>query len=145
VRQPSRIGLLCEYQPGLVEARFLFRIASELTTSSPALGPSVGGRVCRKCHRAGCRATPRGIVIQSVARQQKQALKADEDLRTAAIHNDKENFIRVLEKYAHDAIVDRHESNGQLFNAYFEKPGFRDALLGYLADAYEEIREEQPA
>jgi hypothetical protein len=28
-----------------------------------------------------------------------------------------------------------------LFNAFFEKPGFREALLTYLGTAYEEIRE----
>ena len=29
-----------------------------------------------------------------------------------------------------------------LFNAFFEKPGFREALLDYLATSYDEIREE---
>jgi hypothetical protein len=30
-----------------------------------------------------------------------------------------------------------------LFNAFFEKPGFREELLAYLGDAYGEIRMEQ--
>ncbi len=38
-------------------------------------------------------------------------------------------------------IVDRHEANGQLFNAFFGKPGFRDALLKYVAESYDEIRD----
>ena len=49
--------------------------------------------------------------------------------------------VTVLEKHAEEAIIDRHESNGMLFNAFFEKPGFREALLKYLGTAYEEIRE----
>lgn len=39
-------------------------------------------------------------------------------------------------------IIDRNESNGQLFNAFFEKPGFREVLMTYLATSYDEIRHE---
>jgi len=59
-----------------------------------------------------------------------------------ALNNDRDQYRIVLEKIAEDAIVERHESNGQLFNAYFEKPGFRDALMEYLAGSYDEIRDE---
>jgi hypothetical protein len=40
----------------------------------------------------------------------------------AALNNDRDQYRVVLEKFAENAIVDRHESNGQLFNAFFESP-----------------------
>ena len=77
------------------------------------------------------------------ASQQKQAVKDNPTLRAIALHNDEENFRRALEEHADDAIVDRHEANGALFNAYFERPGFRDAFLQFLQQAYGEIRDEE--
>ncbi len=72
--------------------------------------------------------------------QQKQAVLDDEETRVVALHNDFDQFLVHLEKKATDMIVDRHESNGMLFNAYFEKPGVREQLLKFLATAYDEIR-----
>ncbi len=74
--------------------------------------------------------------------QQKAAVKQDESLRVVALNNDRDQYRIVMEKRADDAIVDRHESNGELFDAYFSKPGFREALLEYLASSYDEIRDE---
>lgn len=74
--------------------------------------------------------------------QQKQAVLQDEETRVVALHNDFDQFLVHLEKKATDMIVDRHESNGMLFNAYFEKPGVREQLLKFLATAYDEIRKE---
>lgn len=34
----------------------------------------------------------------------------------------------------------RHEADATLFAAFFEKPGFREALLGYLNGAYDDLR-----
>ena len=73
--------------------------------------------------------------------QQKRAVVADEKVRVVALNNDRDQYRVVLERIAEDAIVDRHESNGQLFNAFFEKPGFREALMEYLAGSYDEIRD----
>jgi hypothetical protein len=39
-------------------------------------------------------------------------------------------------------ILARHQANGELFAAYFDKPGFREALLAAMAATYEEIRAE---
>ena len=75
--------------------------------------------------------------------QQKQAVKDSEEVRVVALHNDRDQFNIVLERYAENAIIDRHQANGVLFNAFFEKPGFREELLAYLGDAYGEIRMEQ--
>ncbi|MGI8702635.1 MAG: type I restriction endonuclease subunit R [Nocardioidaceae bacterium] len=75
--------------------------------------------------------------------QQKQAIKEDATVRQVALNNDRDQYRVVLEQHAEDAIVDRHESNGQLFNAFFDKPGFREALLEYLAGSYDEIRGER--
>ncbi|MEV4462566.1 type I restriction endonuclease [Micromonospora echinofusca] len=74
--------------------------------------------------------------------QQKQAIKDNDTVRVVALNNDRDQYRLVLEKFAEDAIVDRHESNGQLFNAFFDKPGFREALMEYLAASYDEIRRE---
>jgi type I restriction enzyme R subunit len=75
--------------------------------------------------------------------QQLAAIKENEHARVVALNNDREQYQVVLEKIAEDAIIDRHESNGQLFNAFFEKPGFREALLAFLAGSYDEIRDEE--
>ena len=72
--------------------------------------------------------------------QQKQAVKESEEVRVVALNNDFDQFQIVLEKFAEDAIIERHQANGMLFNAFFEKPGFREALLDYLGDSYGEIR-----
>jgi type I restriction enzyme, R subunit len=69
-------------------------------------------------------------------------IKEDDVLVVVALNNDRDQDGVVLEKIAEGAIIERHESNGQLFNAYFEKPGFREALMEYLASSYDEIRDE---
>jgi type I restriction enzyme R subunit len=74
--------------------------------------------------------------------QQKTAVLEDENLRVVALNNDRTQFNVVLEKHAEDAIIDRHQANGILFNAFFEKPGFREALIEFLGSAYDEIRHE---
>jgi len=78
--------------------------------------------------------------------QQKQAVKDSDDVRVVALNNDRDQFQVVLERFAEEAIIDRHQANGMLFNAFFEKPGFREALLEFLGSAYDEIRVEgEPA
>lgn len=72
--------------------------------------------------------------------QQKQAVKENEHARVVALNNDRDHCQVALEKIAEDAITERHESNGQLFNAFVDKPGFREKLLEYLAGSYDEIR-----
>jgi type I restriction enzyme R subunit len=74
--------------------------------------------------------------------QQKQAVKDSDEARVVALNNDRDAFRLWLERFASDAIIDRHEANGTLFNAFFEKPGFAQALLDYLAGSYDEIRAE---
>lgn len=74
--------------------------------------------------------------------QQRQTVVGDERMRTVALNNDRAQYSVVLEKRAEDLIVDRHEANGQLVTAYFEKPGFREAFMPFLATSYEEIRGE---
>jgi type I restriction enzyme R subunit len=74
--------------------------------------------------------------------QQKAAVKQDESLRVVALNNDREQYRIVMDKRADDLIVDRHESNGQLFDAYFSNPVFRDFFRDYLATSYDEIRDQ---
>ena len=74
--------------------------------------------------------------------QQKQAVKDSEEARVVALNNDRDQFGIFLAKFAQDAIIDRHEANGLLFNAFFEKPGFAQALMEYLAGSYDELRDE---
>jgi hypothetical protein len=49
-----------------------------------------------------------------------------EHARVVALNNDRDQYRIVLDRIAEDAIIERHESNGPLFKAFFEKPGFRD-------------------
>ncbi len=72
--------------------------------------------------------------------QQKQAVVENEHMQVVALNNDRDGYRVVLEGHAEDAIVNRHEANGQLFNAFFEKPGFREKLLEYLETSYDDIR-----
>jgi len=74
--------------------------------------------------------------------QQKLAVKENETARVVALNNDRDQYRVILERLAEDAIIERHETNGQLFSAYFEKPGFRELLMEYLATSYDEIRDE---
>ncbi|MHB1740890.1 MAG: hypothetical protein ACYCXA_15695 [Actinomycetes bacterium] len=73
--------------------------------------------------------------------QQMQAVKDDEEARVVALHNDRDQFQVFLSKFAEGAIAVRHEANGMLFNAFFTKPGFKEALLEYLTGAYDDTRE----
>ncbi len=72
--------------------------------------------------------------------QQKQAVLEDEEARVVALNNDFDQYRIMLEKKAEGMIVDRHEANGALFDAYFEKPAFRELLLSYLDATYAEFR-----
>jgi type I restriction enzyme R subunit len=74
--------------------------------------------------------------------QQKSAIRTDPQMRAVALHNDRDNYLRVLQDRADAMILDRHQANGELFAAYFDKPGFREALLAAMAATYEEIRAE---
>jgi type I restriction enzyme R subunit len=72
--------------------------------------------------------------------QQKQVVIDDPESRVVALNNDRKQFELFLEKFADDMIVDRHQANGVLFDAYWEKPEFRSAVIAYLATAYDDIR-----
>jgi type I restriction enzyme R subunit len=74
--------------------------------------------------------------------QQKSAIRTDPQMRAVALHNDRDNYLRVLAARADEMILARHQANGELFAAYFDKPGFREALLAAMAATYEEIRAE---
>ncbi|KAA1415353.1 type I restriction endonuclease subunit R [Nocardioides humilatus] len=73
--------------------------------------------------------------------QQKTVVENDDELRTVALHNDRSHFELVLRKRLDDMIVDRHEANGVLFDAYFANPDFRVRLMDFLGDAYDQFRE----
>lgn len=74
--------------------------------------------------------------------QQKQTVKENDEARIVALNNDFDQYRIVLEKMAEDMIVDRHQANGALFDAFFDKPGFREWLIQYLGTTYEEFRQE---
>ncbi len=74
--------------------------------------------------------------------QQKQAIKEDDTLRVIALTNDRDQCRVVMERKAEDRIIERHEANAELFDAIYQKPGFREMLMTYLAESYDEIRSE---
>ena len=70
---------------------------------------------------------------------EQQTVLDSDDARVVALNNDYDQFAIMLEKMAESMTVDRYQANGALFDAYFEKPGFKQALLEYLGGAYHEI------
>ncbi len=75
--------------------------------------------------------------------QQLQVVLDSDEARVVAQNNDRDQFRIFLEEFATDAIIDRHEANGVLFNAFFERPGFRELFLEHLAVAYDELRQRE--
>ncbi|RYC10561.1 type I restriction endonuclease subunit R [Nocardioides zhouii] len=72
--------------------------------------------------------------------QQKAELKADEDMKTVALNNDRSQYELVLANKVKELMVARHEKNGHLFDLFFAKPEFQSMLLHHLADTYDEFR-----
>jgi type I restriction enzyme, R subunit len=79
--------------------------------------------------------------------QQEAHLRADDDVRVVALNNDYQQFKVFLEPRVQDDIVDRHEANDALLQAYFDQPEFKNAMLAWLSEAlYKGIRSnERPA
>ena len=57
--------------------------------------------------------------------QRRPMVMESSEARVVALNNDFDQYRIVLEKIADDMIVDRHEANGMLFDAYFSKPEVR--------------------
>ena len=66
---------------------------------------------------------------------------ADEEMRTIALDNDRDQYRVALESKVKDLLLERHESNGVLFEAFFENPRFAKIMMSYLLGTYEEFRE----
>lgn len=75
--------------------------------------------------------------------QQQAALAEDEEIRTVALNNDFSQFEVYLEPRVQEKVVERHEANEGLFQAYFDKPEFKTHMLKWLTKAlYDGIRDE---
>lgn len=72
--------------------------------------------------------------------QGRAAIEEDEEMRAIAKENDKAQFIVTFGAKAKDMIVERHEANGMLFDAFFDNPQFQRLLLNYWAETYEALR-----
>jgi len=66
--------------------------------------------------------------------QQEAHLREDDDVRVVALNNDFEQFKVFLEPRLQDGIIDRQEQNGVLFEAFFDKPEFRDAMQAWVSE-----------
>lgn len=78
--------------------------------------------------------------------QQEAHLRDDHNVKTVALGNDFDQFKVFLEPLLEDKIVDRHEANGELFSAYFDKPEFREQMVAWLTrKLYDGIRREDEA
>jgi hypothetical protein len=111
------------------------------------LGWDVIEAVCRGCGQAT--APGRDALWMNLTdadkvwlEQQKQAVKEDPHARVVALNNDRDQYQVALAKIAEDAISERHERNSELFAAFIEQPAFREKLLDYLAETFDEIRDE---
>lgn len=65
--------------------------------------------------------------------QQEEHLRADDDVRAVALHNDREQFSVWLQPVIEAAIVERHQQNGELFDAYFGKDDYRVLVDDFLS------------
>jgi type I restriction enzyme R subunit len=75
--------------------------------------------------------------------QQEEHLQADADVRLVALGNDLEQFRVFLTPVIEEKIVDRHQANGELFNAFFANDTFRDLMQGWLTQQlWDRIRGE---
>jgi type I restriction enzyme R subunit len=76
--------------------------------------------------------------------QQEAHLRADDDVRVVALNNDFQQFKVFLEPRVEDKIVDRQQANDTLFQAYFDKPEFRDLMVDWLTKTlYDGIRGDE--
>ena len=57
--------------------------------------------------------------------QQQQHLASDQDVKEVAQANDYENFEMYLESRIADSLIERHEANEDLFQAFFNQPDFQ--------------------
>lgn len=74
--------------------------------------------------------------------QQEAHLREDDDVRVVALNNDCQDFKVFLEPLLEGKIVDRQESNGALFHAFFDKPEFRELMQAWLTKKlYDDIRD----
>ena len=74
--------------------------------------------------------------------QQGAHLRGADDVRVVALNNDFEQFKVFLEPRLQDGIIDRQEQNGVLFEAFFDKPDFREAMQEWVTERlYRNIRE----
>ncbi len=73
--------------------------------------------------------------------QQKEHFAQSTEARVVALGNDLQQFGVWLKPQVDEGVVDRHESNATLFSAYFDKPEFREKMVGWLTEVlYDELR-----
>jgi type I restriction enzyme R subunit len=60
--------------------------------------------------------------------QQQQHLASDQDVKEVAQANDYENFEMYLESRIADSLIERHEANEDLFQAFFNQPDFQKII-----------------
>lgn len=77
--------------------------------------------------------------------ENRQGVLKNETAKAIAINNDIDQYLVMLEKLVEAMILDRHQVDEMLFDAYHEKPGFREMLLSYLAPTYYEFRQASGA
>jgi type I restriction enzyme R subunit len=64
--------------------------------------------------------------------QQQIELRSDHDVRAVALHNDEQQFSVFLKPRIEQAIVERHQANGELFESYFASDERRDLIDEFL-------------
>jgi type I restriction enzyme R subunit len=64
--------------------------------------------------------------------QQQIELRSDHDVRAVALHNDEQQFSVFLRPRIEQAIVERHQANGELFESYFASDERRELIDDFL-------------
>lgn len=73
--------------------------------------------------------------------QQRLEVLADDELRVVALNNSRDHFDLVLRDKLPHHVAARHGENTKMFDLFFNKPGFQQAVVEYLGELYEEFRQ----
>lgn len=67
-------------------------------------------------------------------------------MRAVALHNDQEQFRVFLQPWIEQSIVDRHQSDGELFDSYFASDERRELVDDFLVrGVYAKVRTQAAA
>lgn len=78
--------------------------------------------------------------------QQVVDAKNDEELRVIALNNNRDQYQTASDKRAEDRLIERHQSNGELFGAFYARHEVRQRMRHFIAEeTYRYFQDEEDA